>query len=246
MADHRLEVLRLGAARIAQVDLVVQAHCGHASVRIERVQHGLAARWVRDVVDHPGRGDELLHLRDGGGLVVVRSLVHDLRARSFGEPHEAGSPQIELGLLRRDLLGGPGEHFGRDEVGLADERDPRERVLVQNALPVERFVACPPQAFERRHRVVEVAVGLPGTHLRHLDGVREGVQQAHRTGVRAVFLVRVARAGHGDEAHGRHVDELGLGLRQVEVLVLFLEIERHASSFSSRRLTRRSRAAASS
>ena len=224
MADHRLEVLRLGAARIAQVDLVVQAHRGNAAVRVERVHQRLGACRVGDAAFEAGRADELLERGDRCGLVVVGPLVHDLRAGAFGEAHEPGAADVELGLLGGNLLARPAMHLRRDEVGLADHRHPVERVLVLDARPVEP--ASPPQPFERRHDVVEVAVRLPVAHLRHLDGEREGVEQSERLGVVAVVLVGVARAGYCDERHRRHVDEHRQRPQQIQVLVFLLEIER--------------------
>lgn len=225
VTDDRLQVLGFRAARVAQVDFVVQAHGGNGAVGIEGCQQRVAVCGVGNVVHVARRGDERFHGLDGGGFAVVRSHVHDLGAWPLGEPHQPCAAHVEPRLLRRHLFGGPREHLWRDEVGLPDHRHPVERVLVGDAHAVEP--AAPPQAFERGNRVVEVPFRLPVAHFRHLHGEGETVQQPERIGVGAVLLVRVACPRHGDEGHGRHVDERRFRLRQVEVAVFLLEIECH-------------------
>src|SRR5699024_6078386 len=85
VADDGFEVFGFGAAWVAQVDFVMEAHGGHGAVGIKGVQERAATGRVGYVVYVSGCGDERLHGLDGGWLVVIRPHVHDLGARSLGE-----------------------------------------------------------------------------------------------------------------------------------------------------------------
>ena len=168
---------------------------------------------------------------DRGRLVIIGADVHDLRARALGEANEAqvtGRERPgERGPLRGNHLADPRERVRRHEVGLADERDPREGTLITDRRPVEGALAAPPQPLKRRHHVVEVALGLPAPLLGHLHGIGERIEQLQRMPVRTTLLVWVTRSRDGGEGHRRNVHERGACLGLVQVTELPLEVVRH-------------------
>lgn len=127
------------------------------------------------------------------------------------------------------LLLRPRELLGRHEVGQADAGNPVKRRLMRE---VDAFHArLPPEALQRGHHEIVVAVDAVIAHLRHLDSVGDGVQHADSLLVGAALHVGIALAAHGHKGHRRHAHQFRRALRQVELLVFLLEIERHGSSF---------------
>ena len=127
---------------------MVEAHCGNCAVRIERCQNrcgiesgcrrmslGRSAAF-REIWREPFSLNERRKFRDGCRLVIVGTFMHDLGAAPFGEANQMqvvvfkrwGELRLFDGKLFADAL----EYFSGYEIGLADERDPRERVFIGN------------------------------------------------------------------------------------------------------------------
>ena len=154
--------------------------------------------------------------------------MHDLGAQAFVDDQQLGGRGIQP-LLAGRLLLRPLELVRRHEIGQADGGNPVERCLVRE---VDAFHArLPPEALQRGHYEIVVAVDAVVAHFRHLDGIGDGVQHADGLLVGAALHVGVALAAHGHKGHGRHGHQLRSAFRQVELFVFLLEIERHGSSF---------------
>ena len=154
--------------------------------------------------------------------------MHDLGAQALVDGQKLGGCCVQP-LLARRLRLGPGEFLGRHEVGQANGRNPVERRLVREVDALH--ARLPPEALQRGHYEIVVAVDAVVAHFRHLDGIGDGVQHADGLLVGAALHVGVALAAHGHKGHGRHGHQLRSAFRQVELFVFLLEIERHGSSF---------------
>ena len=100
MSNNRLQVLGLGSAWVAQVDLVMKAGLRDGSTTIEHFKNLLRA-WrvlVGNVEAETLTCDEFLKPGDCGGLIVVGAHVHDLRAWAFGKANETQATEPDCGL----------------------------------------------------------------------------------------------------------------------------------------------------
>ena len=91
----------------------------------------------------------------------------------------------------------------------------------------------PPKALKGRDDEIEIPVNAGIAHLRHLDGVSDGVKDADRVLVCAVLFIRITLASNGNIVHRGNFNDLGLAFGQVEFLVFLFEIECHESSLSA-------------
>ena len=91
----------------------------------------------------------------------------------------------------------------------------------------------PPKALKGRDDEIEIPVNAGIAHLRHLDGVSDGVKDADRVLVCAVLFIRIALASNGNIVHRGNFNDLGFALGQVEFLVFLFEVECHGPSLSA-------------
>ena len=117
------------------------------------------------------------------------------------------------------------ERLFRHELRQADEADPLKIGFAGVVHAVHALL--PPQAFQRRHHIVKVALQLVFAQLAHLDGEGHSVEQAQRLFVGAVFLVGVALPAHRQKIHGGHRDDAWRFGRKIEFLVFFFVVEGH-------------------
>lgn len=68
----------------------------------------------------------------------------------------------------------------------------------------------PPEAFQRRHHKIVVAVNSMISKLAHFDGVGNCVQHGDGSFVSPTFLVGVAHTPDSNILHGRYCHNLGV------------------------------------
>ena len=152
MADDRLPFFHHDAARVGEIDLVVQAD-------------------VVQVVFIPVFAQKCVHLCNGFRFIVERAKVHDLHAEPLVDGQKFRFRTVELFLLCR-RLDRPVEVRFRDEIRQAQDRDPAK---IRFSAVVDRLrVRHLPEALER-HDIVEKAVDLVSRALAHLERVGHGV-----------------------------------------------------------------------
>ena len=82
---------------------------------------------------------KLLHLQYGAGLVIVRSKVHDLGAKTFLHYFHMGTGKIQLRILFMQLFFGLFQDPFIDKGREADHGGPAEPGLIRDMDPVEAF-----------------------------------------------------------------------------------------------------------
>ena len=100
MPNNRLQVLGLGSAWVAQVDLVMKADMRDGSVTIKRFKN-LLRTWLVPLGNVEAKTlacNEFLKPSDCSGLIVVGAHVHDLRAWAFGKANETQATESDGGL----------------------------------------------------------------------------------------------------------------------------------------------------
>ncbi len=147
---------------------------------------------------------------------VIRELNQELADK--GAHHEAG-PR-ERGLLREEVLRRKGRH-------------PMTARREKNGTYTSQFWYEDTYG-KRRHKckrgfATEDGVARLG---RHLDGEGDAVEHLEGTLVFVVFFVRIPFATHRHVVDRRHLYESRLLRRLVDILALFLVIERHGAPCS--------------
>lgn len=145
---------------------------------------------------------ECAHGVYGRRLVVVRPGMHALNAKALVDPQQLDRREVQL-LLGSGFRDGPVEVLASDEIGQTDARDEVEVVLPRIIDPAIGAVLSP-EALERRHDEVEIALDLSRALFRHLDGICDAVEHRQRVLLRAAFGIGIALAPHGDAAHRRN------------------------------------------
>ena len=109
---------------------------------------------IRKIISESVLREEAVHDRDGLGLIVKRTDVHDLHAEPFVNGEELRLGAIELFLLRRRLHG-PVEIFPCDEIRQTNNGDPVEPRFI-GVIYAFRIV-LPPEALERRDNIIKIS-----------------------------------------------------------------------------------------
>src|SRR5262249_35107858 len=197
LAQDGLELRRVGAARVAQVDLVVLAS-----------------------PDQPAGVDVLVQGAQLGCLIVVWADVQELQARPLMQGEQADVVDGWQPLFRQCVRPGLLDQVVRYPVRLADQHRPAPGTLRSGG---ERFwLVRPPQALQRRDD--EVAAEF--TFGRELDRVRDRVHGLDRGGVFG-RRVRGAVAVDREKPLLRYVGHASAGvLKGIELFELALDVVR--------------------
>ena len=164
------------------------------------------------------------HRGHGGGLVVVGADVHALDAQPFLPRKELYLGEVLL-FLFRSFSDGPVKDLFRHKLWQADEGDPLEIFLTGIVHPMNALL--PPQAFQRRHHIVKVALQPVFAQLAHFNGESHGVEHPQSLLVSTILIIGIAMAPYSQKIHGRHGDDARRFGRQIEFLILFLVVKSH-------------------
>ena len=85
----------------------------------------------------------------------------------------------------------------------------------------------PPETFQRRNHIVEVAFDPVITFLAHFDSKRYAIQHSDRLLIFAIFPVRITLAPDSDVIHSRNLHYRRFVIRHIVFLVFFFEVKSH-------------------
>ena len=102
-----------------------------------------------------------------------------------------------------------------------------ERGLVGIINPLDAIL--PPKALERRNHIVEKTIDSVVGLITHLQSIGYGVKNTYRLLISSAHLVGIPRSPDSNVICRRNRHYFRPVFRQIEFLVLFLEIKRHSN-----------------
>lgn len=203
MPQHGFELFRGGAARVPQIDLMMQAPC-------RKIRHiSLLCR-------------KRIHLPQSLRLCVVRANMHALYAQSLVIGPEFRRRKVPVSfwpwLPARPSRTLPGSQTPAGGSWRSIQKSPcghsprRPHPADATILPAEA-----PHTQKTFHPVAAL--------IAHFDGISKAVQHFHSGLVFPCRVVRVTLPLHCHKVHGRDRDEMRFPGWQIEFLVFFLVIK---------------------